>query len=140
MIKTHTTQLPGLLRRLPAQMNTWQIRIPAVVISVHQVVAVLSAIALLTVFIILSVWVSELGLRSQVAGMGWGASMVFLALAVDNHAGRALLQLLTALALMILAWLQYNVASEWVIVSAALLAPWLTSGLYGWLQRDVQCS
>jgi len=135
-MKSHTAHIFDLAHQLPVRITTWQIRIPAMVISVRHVLAVLSAVALVAALVILSVGISEMDMGTYVAGAGWGVALIFLALALDNDTGKAALQVLTALALVVLAWLQFSIATEWVIVSAALVSPWLASGTYRLLQRN----
>lgn len=120
--------LPGLCQPWQRAM-TFQIRIPAITISVRDTLVVLSASVLVAALILLAVWVSGLDVRNVVSAASWGAAIVFLGLAIDSRPRRALLQSLTALALVLLAWLQLAVAPEWVIASALLLAPWLSASL-----------
>lgn len=127
-LKSQVLQLPGLCQPWRRVM-TFQIRIPAITLSVRDGLMLLSAAVLVSALVLLSVWVSGLDLRNVVAATGWGIATVFLALAIDARPRRAVLQSLTALALVILAWLQLTVAPEWVIATALLLAPWLAAGL-----------
>lgn len=120
--------LPGLCQPWQRAM-TFQIRIPAITISVRDTLVVLSASVLVAALILLAVWVSGLDVRNVVSAASWGAAIVFLGLAIDSRPRRAVLQSLTALALVLLAWLQLAVAPEWVIASALLLAPWLSASL-----------
>jgi len=108
---------------------TFQIRIPSITISVRDSLVVLSAAVLVSATILLSVWVSGLDVRNIVSAASWGIAVMFLAFAIDSRPRKAVLQSLTALALVILAWLQLAVAPEWVIASALLIAPWLAASM-----------
>lgn len=120
--------LPGLSQPWQRAM-TFQIRIPAITISVRDTLVVLSASVLVAALILLAVWVSGLDVRNVVSAASWGIAIMFLGLAIDSRPRRAMLQSLTALVLVLLAWLQLAVATEWVIASALLLAPWLVTCL-----------
>ena len=127
-MKSQALQLPGVCQPWRRVM-TFQIRIPAITISVRDSLVVLSAAVLVSALILLSVWVSGLGAHNIVSAVSWGVAVVFLASAIDSRLRKAVLQSLTALALAVLAWLQIAVAPEWVIASALLLAPWLAASL-----------
>ena len=137
MMKSQTAHLTGL-EKSPVTTGDWQIRIPAMVINLRQVAAVLSAAMAVLLLVTLSVWVAELEVTRFASSAGWGAAFVMMAAAVDNRRGTAALQVLTALAMAALAWAQLSMAAEWGIVSAALLAPWLAVAVYkGLWQRSV---
>ena len=112
------------------QENTWQIRIPAMVIPIRDVLAAASAVIVAAATIMLSLWLAEVGSVNELAAIGWGLGLVFLALAADSQASRAVLQTLTALALILMAWLQLAVAPEWLMASAVLLSPWLACSVF----------
>ena len=132
-LKSQVLQLPGLCQPW-RQVMAFQVRIPAITISVRDSLVVLSAAVLVSTLILLSVWVSGLDVGNTVSSAIWGIAIVFLAFAIDSHPRRAVMQSLTAFALVVLAWLQLTVAPEWVIASALLLAPWLVAGLVKRLQ------
>jgi hypothetical protein len=127
-LKSQVLQLPGMCQPWRRVM-AFQVRIPAITISVRDSLVVLSAAVLVSAFILLSVWVAGLDARNAVSAASWGIAIVFLAFAIDSRPRKAVLQSLTALALVVLAWLQLTVAPEWVIATAALLAPWLAASL-----------
>lgn len=135
MMKSQTVRLSGL-EKSPVTTGDWQIRIPSMVISLRQVAAVLGAAMAALLLVTLSVWVTELEVTRFASSAGWGAAFVLMASAVDNRRGTAALQMLTALAMAALAWLQFSVAAEWGIVSAALLAPWLAIAVYKGLRQQ----
>lgn len=116
--------------QLIQQENTWQIHIPAIVIPIRDVLAAASAVIVVAATIMLSMWVAEVVSVNVLAALGWVLGLVFLALAADSRASRAVLQALTALALILLAWLQFVVAPEWLMASAVLLSPWLACSVF----------
>lgn len=128
IIRSQALHLAGLCQPWRRVM-TFQVRIPAITISVRDTLVVLSAAVLVSALILLSVWVSGLGLQNVVSGAGWGVAMIFLARAIDSYPRRAVLQSLTALGLVVLAWLQLAFSPEWVIASALLVAPWLVASV-----------
>lgn len=122
-------QRPGWCQPWQRAM-TRQIRIPSITISVRDTLGVLSAAVLVSGLVLLAVWVAGLAIGNVVSAAGWGAAIVFLGLAIDSRPREALLRALTALGLVVLAWLQLVVAPEWVIASVLLLAPWLVAALF----------
>jgi hypothetical protein len=128
----------GRISGLPIEAKDWQIRVPAMVINLRQLAAIMTGFMVALVLVIMSVWVTELGITRFAASAGWGVAMLFLAAAADNHRGTAILQLLMAVTLAFLAWAQYFVAAEWGIVSALLLAPWLMFAVYRFLWQKAR--
>ena len=59
---------------------------------------------------------------------------IFIALAVDGTLSGLISRLLTAAALVVLAWLQLSFASGYVIVAAVLVAPWIATWVFRWLK------
>jgi len=127
-LKSHVLQFHEVCQPW-RRLMTFQIRIPSITISVRDSLVVLSAAVLVSALILLSVWVSGLDVRNIVSASSWGIAIMFLAFAIDSRPRKAVLQLLTAVALVVLAWLQLAIAPEWVIASALLLAPWLSLSL-----------
>ena len=62
----------------------------------------------------------------------WTSSFVFFGLALDSQKATIGLALASGLALLSLAWLSSSVASEFIIVAAALIAAWVAAAI---LQR-----
>lgn len=135
MMKSQTLCLQRITD-LPGEAMNWQIRIPAMVISIRQVVAVLGASVAALLLLTLTVWFVEMGLGPYIAPVSWGVAMIFMASALDHHEGTSIAKVLTALGLAALAWAQYFIAAEWGIVAAILLAPWLIMAVYKRLQRQ----
>ena len=94
-------------------------------IPVRAILAVLGAAVVSVAFVMFSVWVAGLETTGIVAAATWGAGFVFFALAVDNRARSAFLQLGSGATLLLLAWLQNAVSPEFTIVSGVLVAAWL---------------
>ena len=90
--------------RLYTDARDWQLRIPALVISLREVVAVLTALAVVVVTILLVAWLSTIGSGNVLAGGTWGAAIVFAALAIDGRGARMLMLSLTAVVLVALAY------------------------------------
>ena len=104
--------------------------VPSVSVSMREVVALLSAVTSAVAIILLSVWATGSGLTAVLGAGTWGISFVFLGMAVDSRKPAALLQLSTGLTLMVLAWLQYRVSPEFMILTGVLMAAWVSVGLF----------
>ena len=59
----------------------------------------------------------------------WSSSFVFFGLALDSQKATIGLALASGLALLSLAWLSSSIASEFVIVAAALIASWVAAAI-----------
>lgn len=59
----------------------------------------------------------------------WTSSFVFFGLAIDSQKATIGLALASGIALMLLAWLSSSVASEFIIVAAALIATWFAAAI-----------
>ena len=112
------------------QTGTGQQFVPAVTVSINEVLAMLSAATAVVAIVIFFVWVATLEM-SDVLGAGiWGTGFIFFGLAVDNREPKAFLQLITGVFLLALAWLQTNVSPDFAIVSGALVAGWVATAVY----------
>lgn len=96
-----------------------------ITIPARAALAGLGAAVVSVAFVMFSVWVAGLETTGIVAAATWGAGFVFFALAVDNRARGAFLQLGSGAILLLLAWLQNTVSPEFTIVSGVLVAGWL---------------
>jgi hypothetical protein len=103
---------------------------PSVLVSTREVLASLSAITAATAIILLSVLAAGVGFTNIFAASTWALAFVFFALAVDNRESKAALQTLSGLTLIILAWLQFNVSSDYSIASGILVATWVAISLF----------
>lgn len=112
------------------QKSIVQNQIPDMVISVREILALLSAVTVATAAVMLSVWVTALSLGGIVGALTWGLAFVFFAMAVDRQPRVALLQLATGASLIALAWLQSAVSPEYTIVSGILLAAWAAVAVF----------
>lgn len=104
--------------------------VPSLTSSINEVLALVAAVTVAAVIVLLSVWVSGQEIN-EVLGAGiWGVGFIFLGIAVDNRDPGAFLQLMTGLALLVLAWLQTSVSSDYAVASGVLVAAWVAIGVY----------
>ncbi len=87
--------------------------------------AYLAAALGIAAILILATWASGNGMQDILAGTSWGAGLVFLALAIDSEGPGAMLQAVSGLVLMVLAWATYRVAPEFAVLAALLVSAWL---------------
>jgi hypothetical protein len=104
--------------------------LPKIAVSGADMLAALGAIAVASLVVLLSVLAAGVGVTGLLGAMSWGLGLVFLALAIDNHSPVSVLQCLTGLAIMLLAWLQFNVSPDFIVITGVLLAAWLSSSLF----------
>ena len=104
--------------------------LPAILASMRNILALsgagLTAIAIIT----LSVWAAGLEINMYLGVSTWGMGFIFLGLAMDNHGRTALFQLISGVALLVLALLQNSVSPDFIIISGALLATWVAVVLF----------
>lgn len=104
--------------------------VPSLTSSINEVLALVAAVTVAAAIVLLSVWVSGQEIN-EVLGAGiWGVGFIFLGIAVDNRDPGAFLQLMTGLALLVLAWLQTSVSSDYAVASGVLVAAWVAIGVY----------
>jgi len=104
--------------------------IPALTASMRDVVALLGAVLTASAIITFSIWVAGMELSIFLGVSIWGLGFIFLGLAVDQHGRLALLQMITGVALLVLALLQSSVSPDFIIVSGVLLATWSGAALF----------
>jgi len=104
--------------------------IPAMVSSMRDIIALITAGLAAIAVITLSVWAAGMEINTYLGLSTWGVGFIFLGLAVDNDGRVALFQLLTGVAFLILALLQNSVSPDFFIVSGALLATWVAAILF----------
>ncbi len=99
--------------------------VPVVVDSFRETLALLSAVIAAIAIVMLSVWVADMEIQNIFGAFTWGLGFVFLAMAVDSQDSPAILQALTGLSLLVLAWLHNSVSPDFIIASGinALIAP-----------------
>ena len=104
--------------------------VPVMTVSIREMLALLSALSAATGIVLLSVWVAGMEISNILGAATWGLGFVFLGLAVDNREQTARWQLVTGLALLSLAALQYTVSPDFTIASGVLLAIWVAVGMF----------
>lgn len=104
--------------------------IPAMTASIREIMALMSAVLVAVSIITLAVWAAGMEINTYLGAGTWAIAFIFLGLAVDNRERTATLQMMTGLALLILALLQSNVSPDFLIVSAALVAIWVAGALF----------
>ena len=104
--------------------------LPAILASMRNILALSSAGLTAIAIITLSVWAAGMEITMYLGVSTWGMGFIFLGLAVDNHGRTALFQLITGLALLVLALLQNSVSPDFIIISGVLLATWVAVVLF----------
>ena len=104
--------------------------IPAVKTSINHGLALLSVITAAATIVLLSVWVAGMEISNVIDAGIWGVGLIFLGLAVDNDEPIALLQFVTGFVLLALAWLQFSVSADYIIVSGVIVASWVALSLF----------
>lgn len=104
--------------------------VPAMVDGFRETLALLGAVSAAITIVMISVWMTGSQLHSIYSALTWGAGFVFLAMAVDSRVSMAVLQALTGLALLILAWLQNAVSVDLSIVAGIVVALWVAAMLF----------
>jgi hypothetical protein len=104
--------------------------VPVVVDSFRETLALLSAVIAAIAIVMLSVWVADMEIQSIFGAFTWGLGFVFLAMAVDSQNSPAILQSLTGLSLLVLAWLHNSVSPDFIIASGILVALWVAATLF----------
>jgi len=118
-------QQPRQVRIIPAGKF-----IPAVAASVNEIMALIGAVILAATIVALSVWIAGMEMTNVLGAGIWGVGFIFFGLAVDNSDWKGILQLVTGVALIVLAWLQAHVSTDYVIVSGILLATWVAASVF----------
>ena len=120
----------SIQQNLSPQSFTSRVHLPAIVASMRTILALscagLTAVAIIT----LSVWAAGMDITIYLGVSTWGMGFIFLGLAVDNHGRATLFQLITGVALLVLALLQNSVSPDFIIISGVLLATWVAVALF----------
>ena len=124
------TLISPLHQRCEPQSTADQKFVPAITASINEVLVLLSAFTAAAAIVLLSIWVAGLEMSNVLAASTWGVGFIFLGLAVDNRDPRASLQLASGAALLVLAWLQTNISTDYAIVSGVLVAAWVATSLF----------
>ena len=100
------------------------------VISVREILALLSALMVTTAFVLLSAWLAPMTSDNYLGACNWGLGFIFLALATNNRKRTAILQLVTGVALLTLALLQLTVSPDFAKISGAIVSTWLAFAVF----------
>jgi len=114
-----------IYQNLSGQTAATKKRAPAIAASMRNIVAITCAGLTAILIITLSVWAAGMEINMYLGVSTWGLGFIFLGLAMDNQGRAALFQLITAVALLVLALLQNSVSPDFMIVSGVLLATWI---------------
>ena len=98
---------------------------PGINVFVMEMLAVLGALAVAISVILMSIWLATLDIKPLLGAGTWAVAFIFFALAFDKRGSTALLHAITGAALVVLAWLQNAMTTDYVIVSGVLLATWI---------------
>ncbi|MGB7450595.1 MAG: hypothetical protein WBM36_00550 [Lysobacterales bacterium] len=98
--------------------------------SLREILASMSAVLVAASIITLSVWAAGTEVNLFLGAGTWALAFIFLGLAVDNQERTALLQMMTGLALLVLALLQNYVSPDFLIVSGTLVASWVAAIIF----------
>jgi hypothetical protein len=104
--------------------------VPVVVDSFRETLALLSAVIAAIAIVMLSVWVAGMEIQNIFGAFTLGLGFVFLAMAVDSRESLAILQSVTGLSLLALAWLHNSVSPDFIIASGILVALWVAATLF----------
>jgi hypothetical protein len=108
--------------------------VPGLAASMREILALLSAVTVATLFVLVSVWVAGTEMTNIASALTWAIGLVFLGIALDNRGPLAYFQLVTGLFLLVLSYLQNSISPDFTIVSGALLAAWASIALFGHLR------
>ena len=103
---------------------------PVMATSFREILALLSAVLIAAVVVIFSVWVVDIEITGILGATTWGAGFIFLGLAMESQKQKALLQVATGVALMLLASLQITVSADYTIVSGVLVSSWFAFAVF----------
>ena len=110
-------------QNLSLQSFTTRRHLPAILASMRNILALsgagLTAVAIIT----LSVWAAGMEITMYLGVSTWGMGFIFLGLAVDNHGRTALFQLISGVALLVLALLQNSVSPDFIIIPVFFWQP-----------------
>lgn len=106
------------------QRSSFHIHVPAMIISMRDILSLLSAMATVSAVVLLSIWVAGIDIRNIIGAVSWGLTLVFMALALDSQGRRAFMLLFSAGVLLVSAVLQSVVSPDYVIASGWVVATW----------------
>ena len=126
-MKTFT---PSIHQDQQLQPGVGQRSFPVMAASFREILALLSAVLIAAVVVMFSVWVVDIEITGILGATTWGAGFIFLGLAMESQKQKALLQVATGVALMLLASLQITVSADYTIVSGVLVSSWFAFAVF----------
>ena len=103
---------------------------PVLSASMRNVMALTWAGVAALLLVALSVWAVGMDINTYLGASSWGLGFVFLALALDNDRKHARYQLMTGVALLTSALLQGILSPGFMMITAAILAVWLSGVVF----------
>jgi hypothetical protein len=127
MMKTISTPIHKSQKLLPISAKTLA---PALTVFARNIL-VMSGVGTAAIAIItLSVWAAGPDTALYLGAVSWSLGFVFLALAVDSRGPVAKYQMMTGLAMLLLAVLQRSVSPDFGVVAGFLAAVWIVVLLF----------
>jgi len=123
------TMTAPLLENQEHNSVTGEKLMPSMAASIRDAMTMMVAVLVAASIITMSVWVAGMEISTFIGAGIWGTGFIFLALAMDSRGPVALYQVITGIALPILALLQNRVSADFIIVSGVLLATWVAVAL-----------
>jgi hypothetical protein len=130
-MKTH---IGPMQQERTLHINTETEIVPVMLASFRETVALLSAVTAAIAIVMFSVWVAGMAIQNVFGAFTLGLGFIFLAMAVDNRGLTAVTQLVTGVALLVLALLHSTVSPDFMIASAVLMAMWTSALLFRYLK------
>ena len=126
-MKTISTPIHKSQKLLPISAKTL---VPALTVFARNIL-VMSGVGTAAIAIItLSVWAAGPDTALYLGAVSWSLGFVFLALAVDSRGPVAKYQMMTGLAMLLLAVLQRSVSPDFGVVAGFLAAVWIVVLLF----------
>lgn len=103
---------------------------PGLNVFVIEMLAILGALAVAVSIILVSIWLATLDIKPLLGAGTWAVAFIFFALAFDKRGPVVLLLAITGVAMVVLAWLQTAMTTDYAIVSGALVATWIAVAVF----------
>lgn len=104
--------------------------IPVLASNMRNIMAFTYAGLAAVVVIVLSVWVTGMGIGTFLGVSSWATGFIFLGLAVDSRGPLALFQVASGVALVVFALLQNSLSPNFFLLSGVLLASWVAFAVF----------
>ena len=104
--------------------------IPVLISNMRNIMALTYAGFAAVVVMVLSVWVTGMGISTFLGVSSWVTGFIFLGLAVDNRGPLALFQVASGVALAVFALLQNSLSPNFFLLSGVLLASWVAFAVF----------